>query len=72
MHFPIHFGQRAHEYPVTLNYRFVHMLKQVHFGNNFLSIMAHFDGQLTKPKLAKTALLFCRVADVPFLPKMDQ
>ena len=33
--------------------------------------MAHFDIGI-KPNLAQTALLFYRVTNVPFLPKMDQ
>ena len=32
---------------------------------------AHFHMSI-KPKLAETALLFCKVTDVPFLPKMKQ
>ena len=38
-----------------------------HFGKHFLPTMACFD-----LKLAETALLFYRVTDVPFLPKVDQ
>ena len=48
------------------------MPKLAHFGNHFLSIiMEHFDMPILA-KLAETALLFYRVTEVPFLPKMDQ
>ena len=47
--------------------RYVHMPKLAHFWKPF---SAHFDMPI-KPKLAETALLLCRVTDVPFLPKME-
>ena len=40
------------------------MPKLAHTGNHFLPSMAH----LTCPKVAETALLFCRVTGVSFLP----
>ena len=46
---------------------YVHMPKLTHFGDHFLPIMAHFDLKI-KPKLAETALLFCRVTNVCAMP----
>ena len=45
--------------------------KLAHFENHSLPITVRFDMPI-KPKLAETALLFYRVTDVPFLPKMNQ
>jgi len=54
--------------------RYVFVPNLAHFGNHFLTNMAHFRHANfgVDPKLAETAPLFYRATDVPFLPKMEQ
>ena len=41
-------------------------------GKGYEQVCSHAKTYGTCPKLAETALLFCRVSDVPLLPKMEQ